>query len=120
MTLDYFNELIAKTDNEAKVFVTELRNRIKSIELTLGDDFETKEYERKVTQIKFLERVINTIVSQQNISVQLTNEIAKDMLWSLDKETELAQVKLELSRMKQNNALLLKLFPKLVINNSTK
>lgn len=116
MNLDQYTGHQDKEDKKAQAFVMNCRSRINQIEASMGDDWESPEYIKAVAQLKFLNECIDIIIVQQNMSERLTTTIAKDMLWSLDKETELAQVKLELGRMKQNNALLLKLFPKLVIN----
>lgn len=108
-----FQHLIDKADKEAQAFVSDLRRRIESIEAQLPDDFDLPEYERGLKQIKFLQQCINIIVSQQNLSVQMTDAIARTEQWTIEKELELEQAKLELSRMKQNNTFLLKLINKL-------
>jgi hypothetical protein len=114
MTLDYFSSLIHKSDKEAQDFINELRSRIKSIEATMGDDFESETYLRGLNQVKFLERIIAIITTQQNISEQVITALCNQTIWDLNKETELAQLRLDLNRTKQNNSFLLRFVPKFV------
>jgi hypothetical protein len=120
MTLDYFSSLIHKSDKEAQDFINELRSRIKSIESTMGDDFESEVYLRGLNQVKFLERIITIITTQQNASEQITTALCNQTIWDLNKETELAQLRLELNRLKQNNYFLLRFVPKFVNKLPTK
>ena len=118
MNLDEYTNHQQIEDKKAQEFVTKCRTRINQIESSMGDDWESPEYIKAVAQLKFLNECIEIIIVQQNMSQRLTESIAKDYLWSLEKETELAQTKLELSRMKYNNSLLLKLIPKFSLNVS--
>lgn len=113
MSLEIFQSIIDQADREAQDFVNDLKRRVSSIEKSLPEDFESKEYERGINQIKFLQKTIEIIITQQNLSVQLTTAIARNELWTIDKETELAQTKLDLIRMKQNNAFLLRMCGKI-------
>lgn len=111
--LELWRQQREREDKRAQDFIHKMRQRIREIEFSLPDDFESTEYIKGVNQIKSIDEVISIITTQQHISVQLTEVIGKDYLWSLEKETELAQTKLELIRMKNNNAFLLKLCTKL-------
>lgn len=117
MTLSYelqaFQAEVTKIDKETQSFVFDMRQRIKDVEYNMGSDWDKPQYKKGLSQIKFLERCINTIVLQQNMSVTLTDLIWKEHLWTLEKETELAMVKLELNRVKQNNSFLLRMCTKL-------
>ena len=104
--MNIFQSIIDKADKEAQEFVSDLRRRSEHIEANLTDDWESEAFIKGTAQLKFLQQCITIIVSQQNLSVQLTDAIARREEWSIDKE-------LELERLKLTNAFLLRLCTKL-------
>lgn len=101
-----FESLFSKADKEAQDFVNNLRSRIKSIEATMGDDWESAEYIKATNQLKFLQNCIRIVVTQQNMSVNLTDTIAKDIIQQIDYQSEIARLRL-------SNIFLLKMCTKL-------
>lgn len=81
-------------DKQAQKFVNDCKSRIRSVETSMGSDWETPEYIKGLAQIKFLTSCIDCIVSVQNESVRITEELGRECKWSLDKETELLKEKL--------------------------
>lgn len=101
-----FESIFNKADKEAQAFVTEFRSRIAKIESTLSDDWESDEFVKSTAQIKFLERCVNIVITQQNMSVILTDAIAKDIIQQIDYQSEIA-------RLKANNLLLMRICGKI-------
>lgn len=108
---DIFADHYEQIEIETKSFLSELRNRVASIEQSLPHDFELPEYERGLNQIKFLNKVIRIITLQQDSATQAIECLAFD----LEKLLELEQIKLELNRLKRNNSFLIDLVPRLTI-----
>lgn len=117
MNLDEYTGHQDKEDKRAQAFVTNCRTRINQIESAMGDDWESPEYIKAVAQLKFLNECIEIIIVQQNMFERLTTAIARTEAWTIERELELEQTKLELNRMKRNNAFLLKLIPKFTIKD---
>lgn len=91
---------------QAQAIVNDFKKRIREIE--------AKEFtEASFKQAKKAKEIIGVIVYISGRTKSFNDLIKEELLWSLDKETELAQTKLELNRMKQNNAILLKIVGKL-------
>lgn len=117
VNLDEYTGHQEKEDKRAQAFVTNCRNRIDQIESSMGDDWESPEYIKAVAQLKFLNECIEIIIVQQNMSQRLTTAMARTEEWTIDRELELEQTKLELNRMNANNAFLLKLIPKFTVKD---
>lgn len=95
-------EMISK----AQAIVNDFKKRIKEIE--------SKEFtDTSFKQAKKAKDIIDVIVYISERTRTFNECIGNDLDWTLEKETELLQTKIELSRMKQNNAFLLKFTSKL-------